>query len=198
MWSCIHYPHLSSCTTCILAYQSWWRTARWNISHRRVLEVKDQLTERNHFLKTITQVFWEEIQLLESIEGDGALPVFWDSWRKGTVLRWWVVEKGKEQRWFVTVLLLFRVSVREDSERLDYTFLQCMEVTRSIDTVDETLGCACVCWSTDDEVDGRMTRGTDALEGGHPSAANNCGCGLYRSFNTASMRSQQIIILKHK
>lgn len=64
------------------------------------------------------------------------------------------------------VLLLLKISGRESNENEEYNFLQYLEVTRTIDTVDETLLCVCVWCSTDEEVDDSLRRGTEISEKG--------------------------------
>lgn len=74
-------------------------------------------------------------------------------------------EKGDDLR-FATVLILFRISVGESLEAQGYEFLQYMKLTNVIDTVDETVGCVCVRWSYDGEMDLSLRRSTSILEQG--------------------------------
>lgn len=61
------------------------------------------------------------------------------------------------------VLLLFRVGVRESIEIQKYAFLQYMEATGPIHTVDETLGSVCLVWNTAEEMDHDLKRVTGIL-----------------------------------
>lgn len=64
--------------------------------------------------------------------------------------------------------LLFRTRSRGSNESQTYPFLQFMVVTRPIDTLDKTLECVYVKWSTDDEVQPSLRRGTGISEQGGP------------------------------
>lgn len=81
------------------------------------------------------------------------------------------VEEG-EGLWVPKILLLFRLSLRGDSEIWDYSFLQYMEVMYPIDTedtTDGTLGYVCPRLGSDQKVDHGQELGTAALEQGHLS-----------------------------
>lgn len=54
-----------------------------------------------------------------------------------------------------------RISVTRNIENQEYPFLQYVEVTNSIDTVHETVGCDLLGWTTDDGVKQSMRRGTE-------------------------------------
>lgn len=64
----------------------------------------------------------------------------------------------------VKVLLLFGINVEGSIEIELYTFLRYIEATLLIDTLDGTLGCVCVTWSTGDEMDPSLRRDTDIME----------------------------------
>lgn len=49
------------------------------------------------------------------------------------------------------VLLLFRIDARESDQSYKYPFLQYMEVTSTIDTVDVALEYVCLRWTADDK-----------------------------------------------
>lgn len=66
--------------------------------------------------------------------------------------------------WVAKELVLFMMSVREDSEIREYAFMHYRKFTPPIDMVEETLGYICLLRSTDDEVNQSMGRSNGALE----------------------------------
>lgn len=66
-----------------------------------------------------------------------------------------------------TVQLIARMSVRQNSESRYSTFLQYMELTRPIGTVNDALGFVHLRYSGDVEVDSSVGRGTGTREQGH-------------------------------
>lgn len=65
--------------------------------------------------------------------------------------------------WAASVLLLFWLGIREDSESRDHTFLRFMIVLRPTDRVDKKLACVCLRWSNGEEVGDSLARSTGAL-----------------------------------
>lgn len=66
--------------------------------------------------------------------------------------------------WMASVLLFFRIEVREVNESEEYPFLYYMEVGCPRDTMNETFRCIRLRWSTDEEEDHSLRRDTGISE----------------------------------
>lgn len=70
---------------------------------------------------------------------------------------------------------MFRISFTKIIEIQNYPFLQSMEVARSINTAEETLGIVCLVYSTVDELCQCVRMGTQISEQIGPSVQNLFG-----------------------
>lgn len=74
-------------------------------------------------------------------------------------------ESGGDVFWDREVLSMFRAEARHNGLKTEETLesVQYMEFSESLDKMDKVLGCACLRWSTSDELDySKMKEGKDA------------------------------------
>ena len=86
-----------------------------------------------------------------------------------------VVMKGVEEDnldtlWVGHVLLLFHLKGITNHPAKEYAFVQFMEVTSCLTKVDEVLGCVCLRWATDDNIDHTLDPSTH-IRAGHIETA---------------------------
>lgn len=114
--------------------------------------------------------------------------------------QFWVVQRGLGWKW--------RAMGNENtfaiqSERWKrwwkskYSFLQFLEVTCPKDMVDETVGCICLLWSTDDLVDHSLRHDGTASERGLVKVWEWIQMKAYRTEKSAWMWLEKIIQFNH-
>lgn len=69
-------------------------------------------------------------------------------------------EKDSGCLWVAKVVVLFKMIVRGSNESKEYSDLQYIIGLRLIDRLYKTLWCICLRWTTDDEMDHSLERGT--------------------------------------